>query len=137
MSGLNKTINLKIKKGVNTIIRKIKGKWKNLKEDYKSKPLFYKNKNQPLKMVYNAQEVNVLYGGDFSKKFKKLVRKAVREGKRFSLPRIRTFKDLAINRSGNIVNKNKAIVEYQHNFTVKIKIVINNDGKTFVKENTL
>jgi hypothetical protein len=134
MSGLNKTINLKIKKGVNTIIRKIKGKWKNLKEDYKSKPLFYKNKNQPLKMVYNAQEVNVLYGGDFSKKFKKLVRKAVREGKRFSLPRIRTFKDLAINRSGNIVNKNKAIVEYQHNFTVKIKIVINNDGKTFVKE---
>ena len=136
MSGLNKTARFKVKKGSKTFIRKVKGNWKNLTDDYKSKPIFYKPKDAPLKMIYKEQEVNVIYSGGFSKKFKKLLRKAVKDGKRFSLPRIQTFKDLAVNKAGNIVPKSKAVVDYQHNFNVKIAVKKPN-VPAFVKEFSL
>lgn len=136
MSGLNKTARFKVKKGSKTFLRKVKGNWKNLTPDYKSKPIFYKQKDQPLKMIYKTQEVNVIYGGGFSKKFKKILRRAVKDGKRFSLPRINTFKDLAINKAGNIVPKAKAVVDYQHNFNVKIALKKPNIP-AFVKEFSL
>ena len=83
---------------------------------------FIKEKNKSLQFSVGNKPVNVIYGGKFSKTFRKAVRKQFKI-KPFSLPQnIKSFAGMGINRSGNIVEFSKVAKKFQHSFKQKFRV---------------
>ena len=76
---------------------------------------FIKQKHQQLQFIVGNKSVNVSYGGNLSKRFRKAVRKQFKK-QPFSLPQnINSFEGMGINRAGNIVEFSKVAKKFQHN----------------------
>ena len=76
-------------------------------DDTYTQPRFIKEKYQPLRLGSQGKKINVFYSKKFSKKFRKEIRRMYKI-KPFTFPKIKTFEHVGINKSGNIVSKNKA-----------------------------
>lgn len=112
----------------------LKGNWKHSPDKENTKlPVFFKDRNDPLRMIYKGKRVNVLRGGAFTKTFRKIVRRAIKDGEKFRLPNIKTFRDFAINSKGNIVNKNNLKREYLHRITFTLEFS-DEDGDLYTKQ---
>ena len=100
---------------------------------------FIKEKNKSLKFRVGNNHVNVIYGGEFSKTFRKAVRKQFKQ-QPFSLPQnIKSFVGMGINRSGNIVEFSKVAKKFQHSFKQKFRVYqiigIDDDDEPILKHN--
>ena len=83
---------------------------------------FMKEKNKSLQFRVGNKGFNVIYGGKFSKTFRKAVRKQFKK-QPFSLPQnIKSFAGMGINRSGNIVEFSKVAKKFQHSFKQKFRV---------------
>ena len=82
---------------------------------------FTKQQNKTLQFKVGNKFTNVIYGGEFSKTFRKAVRKQFKK-QPFSLPQnIKSFAGMGINRAGNIVEFSKVAKKFQHSFKQKFK----------------
>ena len=100
---------------------------------------FIKEKNKSLKFRVGNNHVNVIYGGEFSKTFRKAVRKQFKQ-QPFSLPQnIKSFVGMGINRSGNIVEFSRVAKKFQHSFKQKFRVYqiigIDDDNEPILKHN--
>ena len=133
MSGETKTSNQQktVQISVGKKIKTFRGKWKHNPDKKKTKlPVFIKEKNDPLRMIYKGRRVNVLYRGELSKTFRKVIRKAIKDGEKFRLPNIKTFSKFGINTKGNIVLKKNLKRDYLHRYRYVVKI--GSTQKTFI-----
>jgi len=83
----------------------------NTQEAPNPSPRFVKEKNEPLRFYVNIgnqeKRFNVLRNGEFTKMFRKQIRKQYKK-KAFNLPKnLKSFKNFGINSAGNIVDKSK------------------------------
>jgi len=100
---------------------------------------FMKEKNKSLQFRVGNKGFNVIYGGEFSKTFRRAVRKQFKK-KPFSLPQnIKSFVGMGINRSGNIVEFSRVAKKFQHSFKQKFRVYqiigIDDDDEPILKHN--
>ena len=103
-------------------LKTYRGNWRHKPDKKNTKlPIFIKEKNDPLRMIYKGKRYNVLRGGDFTKTFRKAVRRAIKDGEKFRLPLIKTFSNFGINSKGNIVEKKKLKKDYLHRYRFNVR----------------
>ena len=92
----------------------------NTQEATDTRPRFIKEKNEPLRFYVKFGNVekrfNVIRNGEFSKMFRKQIRKQYKK-KAFNFPKIKTFKNVGLNSAGNIVEKSKSQKTYLVRYT--------------------
>ena len=85
-----------------------------------TRPRFIKEKNEPLRLYVKYGNVekrfNVLRNGEFTKMFRKQIRKQYKK-EAFNFPKTKTFRNFGINAAGNIVDKSQAQKKYLVRYT--------------------